>query len=101
MDTPPPNKAELLGDALELIYDEYEQALTLQDQLIAAYPEEGDVIDELKLRLNFDIARKAAEKVDFTKEPSESDVDAVFNFGNCVTVMLEYCRTTSEELSKV
>ena len=99
---PPPcaGKGERLEDALQLIYDEYEQALALQDQLIRRFPEEGEVVEELKVRLNFDRAREIAERVDFSKDPSESEVDAVFNFGTCVTTVLEYCRVTSEELGK-
>ena len=90
---------EDLEQALQLIYAEYEQALTLQDALVTHSPEEGYVIEELKMRLNFNQARAAAERVDLSQEnvPKE-DVDAVFNFGSCVTAVLEYCRSTAEEI---
>ena len=99
--SPLATKGERLGEALDLIYDEYEQALALQDRLIAKFPEEGEVIEELKLRLNFEQARSLAERVDFAQdEPSNAEVDAVFNFGTCVTTVLEYCKSTSAELRK-
>ena len=99
--SPLATKGERLGEALDLIYDEYEQALALQDRLIAKFPEEGEVIEELKLRSNFEQARSLAERVDFAQdEPSKAEVDAVFNFGTCVTTVLEYCKSTSAELKK-
>ena len=95
------SKGDRLGEALDLIYDEYEQSLALQDKLIAKFPEEGEVIEELKLRLNFEAARTAAERVDFAQdEPSEDEVNAIFAFGTCVTTVLEYCKSTEKELRK-
>ena len=94
------NKGERLAEQIDLIYDEYSQALRLQDWLIVNYPEEGEVIEDLKVRLKFDDHRVAAERVDLNQEnPSSVEVDAVFAFGACVTTILEYCKSTKEEMA--